>query len=504
LVPHFSGGTLAGSVRVNGHDPISAGPQALSQVVGFVFQNPEAQMVLDEVEAEIAFALENASVPPQEMRLRVEEVLQLLELGDLRQRAMRTLSGGELQRVAIAAALALRPTILALDEPTSQLDPRAAAEVLDALRRLNEDLGLTIVLAEHRLERVLGYADRVVAMEQGRIQVEGSLPGVLESLPQLPPMATLARKLELAPLPLTVKDGRRLLQGLERRAPSTQNGSAVCPKSPAGAVPLLQARNLSFSYDGNAPALQNVTFEVHPGEAVVVMGQNGSGKTTLLRCLVGLLPAQKGEVLLEGRSTARSCVADICRRVGYLPQNPDDLLFAETVESELETTMLNHGTAHSAETISTLLAQLGLAEKVHAYPRDLSVGQRQRVALGAVTVTHPALLLLDEPTRGLDYSAKQQLVRIWKRWLGAGMGLLLVTHDVELAAQIADRVLIFAGGEVIRAGTAADVLGSSPIFAPQIARLFPRRRWLTVADALDGLRIANGQQRKERSAAHQH
>jgi energy-coupling factor transport system ATP-binding protein len=461
-------------------------------------------MVLDEVEAEIAFALENASVPPQEMRMRVEEVLQLLELSGLRNRAIRTLSSGEQQRVAIAAALALRPTVLALDEPTSQLDPRAAADVLDALRRLNEDLGLTIILAEHRLERVLGYTDRIVAMKEGRVQAEGSIPGVLESLPQLPPVATLARKLELAPLPLTVKDGRRLLRGLEQHAASAPNGTAVPATEPAAVTPLLQARHLAFAYDGKAPVLQDVDLEVNSGEAVALMGQNGSGKTTLLRCLVGLLQVQKGEVLLEGRSTARRSVADICQRVGYLPQNPDDLLFAETVEHELEMTMDNHGAAVSAKTIATLLAELGLGEEAHAYPRDLSVGQRQRVALGAVTVTRPALLLLDEPTRGLDYGSKQQLTRIWRRWLDAGMGLLLVTHDVELAAQIADRVLILADGEVICDGGAADVLGNSPIFAPQIARLFPQRRWLTVDDALDGLRGENGRRREERSTAHQH
>jgi energy-coupling factor transport system ATP-binding protein len=502
LVPHFSGGTLVGQVRVNGRDPIAAGPQALSQVVGFVFQNPEAQMVLDEVESEIAFALENASIPTQDMRLRVEEALQLLELSGLRARSIRTLSGGEQQRVAIAAALALRPAILALDEPTSQLDPRAAAEVLDALRRLNEDLGLTIVLAEHRLERVLGYADRVVAMEQGRIQVEGDVPEVLDVLPQLPPVAKLARELELAPLPLTVKDGRRLLRSVEQRAPFAQkNGSPRGSSATTAGAPLLQARHLTFAYKGQPPILRDLDLDVCPGEAAVLMGQNGSGKTTLLRCLVGLLRAQAGDVLIEGQTTANRSVADICRRVGYLPQNPDDLLFAETVERELETTLHNHGTAVRHKTISALLSQLGLGEEAHAYPRDLSVGQRQRVALGAVTVTHPALLLLDEPTRGLDYASKQQLVKIWQGWLDAGMGLLLVTHDVELAAQIADRVLILADGQVICSGPAANVLGSSPVFAPQIARLFPRRRWLTVADALDGLRMGNGHKHDERITA---
>lgn len=485
LAPHFSGGAVSGTVRVAGCDPIVDGPQRLSRHVGTVFQNPEAQAVLDRVEADIAFALENAAIAPQEMRIRVEEVLHLLELTELRHRPLHTLSGGERQRTAIAAALALRPQILALDEPTSQLDPQSATDVLNALARLNEDLGLTIVLSEHRLERVLRYAERVVVLEDGRIVADGMTPGVLEQMEQLPPLGDLGRRLSWHPLPLTVKEAQRFLPALPATNDNGRQQTNVTPPV-SGREPLLEAEDVYFGY-GSRPVLRGVNLKVHPGEAVVLMGRNGSGKTTLLKTLVGLLKAERGSIAIAGQSIAGREVADICRDVAYLPQTPDDLLFADTVREELETTLRNHRIKAEGQRVEALLARLGLDCHAAAYPRDLSVGERQRVALGALMVTKPGLLLLDEPTRGLDYKAKANLVDLWQGWQREGLGLLLVTHDVELAAQVADRVLILSDGEIIAAGPARDVLSGSPLFAPQMARLFPGRGWLTVNDAVNGL-----------------
>lgn len=488
LVPHFSGGRLGGSVLVDGQEPIVQGPQGVSQTVGFVFQNPEAQAVVDQVEAEIAFALENAAVPEAEMRVRVEEVLQLLELAPLRRRSLNTLSGGERQRVAIAAALAMRPKVLALDEPTSQLDPQSAADVLNALVRLNEELGLTIVLAEHRLERILRYSERVVVMGKGRVVADGYMPEVMQEMPQLPPLAALGRRLSWDPLPVTVKEGLRFARKIDT---TNVNGKEVRPPAVdeyGGPPMVLDARGLRFTY-GRKPVLNGVDLQVRAGEAVVLMGRNGSGKTTLLRCLVGLLKTQLGEVFIAERSIEGRRVADICQEVAYLPQSSDDLLFSETVYEELAVTLRNHAMNGAGQVIDPLLEQLDLLDYAAAYPRDLSAGQRQRVALGAVAVTQPSLLMLDEPTRGLDYGAKEDLVALWRRLRKRGMGLLMVTHDVELAAQVADRVLVLSEGELIADGPAGDVLGASPLFAPQVARLFPGQGWLTVEDALAGLGV---------------
>ncbi len=479
LVPHFSGGKIQGTAVVNGHDVIHSGPQILSREVGFVHQTPEAQAVLDKVEPEIAFALENAGIPPAEMRLRVEEVLDLLDLTPLRHRTLVTLSGGERQRVAIAAALALRPSILVLDEPTSQLDPQSAADVLKALVRLNEDLGLTIIVAEHRLERVLRYADRLIYVNHGRVAADGHPQEVLNQLPLVPPLIELSQKLNWRPLPLTIKEGQRHA----RRLIVTRQPPPASPPRSSPPEPLLTIKNVGQQY-GDKVALRDVSLSIQAGEIVALLGRNGAGKSTLLRGLVNLHPLVKGEVRLRGESIHGRATADLCRTIGYLPQNPDDLLFAETVREELWATLTNHGLPLDEAWVAELLEELGLTAVVEAYPRDLSVGQRQRVALGAIMVTRPQVLLLDEPTRGLDYGAKRALVGLWQRWQARGMGLLLVTHDVELVAQVAQRVVVLSEGEVIAEGNTAVVLNASPLFAPQIARLFPQQNWLTIQDVL--------------------
>jgi energy-coupling factor transport system ATP-binding protein len=478
LVPHFSGGMITGEVMVGGLNVVSAGPRLFSRLVGFVAQDPEAQAVLDQVESEIAFALENAAIPPADMRVRVEETLDLLDLTPLRDRKLATLSGGERQRLAIAASLALRPRVLVLDEPTSQLDPQSAEDVLRALVRLNEDLGLTIVLAEHRLERIVRYADRLTWLEGGRIVVDRPVREALTQIDAGPPLAQLARALDWRPLPLTVKEGKAFAASLRMEGPRTPAAS------PAGLPnPLLEIQSLRFAYNGR-PTLKDVSLTIGAGEAVALVGRNGAGKSTLLKCVVGLLQPQMGEIRVAGRSTRGRDVADICREVAYLPQNPDELLFAETVRDEFRATLRNHGLEELPQETEDLLRRLGLHSLGAAYPRDLSVGQRQRVALGAVTITQPRLLLLDEPTRGLDTVTKSALADIWRGWLAEGAAVLLVTHDVELAALLADRVIMLAGGEIIHSGPTREVLGSSPHFAPQIARLFPLSGWLTPADVL--------------------
>ena len=542
LVPHFSGGVLTGLIRVGHLDPVSVGPEVMCRHVGFVFQDPETQFVMDYVEDELAFALENAAMPWVEMRSRVSEVIDLLDLGALRHRSLATLSGGEKQRVAIAAALAFRPGILVLDEPTSQLDPRSAREVLEALRRLKQDLGLTVILAEHRLERVLPFADRLVHLPAAQAPVVHGAPDeVLGQINLVPPVAALGKVLGWSPLPVTVAEGRRFCGAMSgtdvvQQAPraglsAPPTGTAPLgdrlPRSPDGSArtsgaacsapgwhlpaeahtqdrecsggsgPTLVAEGLSVAYDGK-PVLTDVSLSMYPGQVTALLGRNGAGKSTLLKALVGLVPHQDGSVWLSGRETSGMAVADVCREVAYLPQDPNALLFAETVLDELHITLRNHGvTAAEVDTSpEALLENLGLLHKVTAYPRDLSVGERQRAALAAVLVTQPSTVLLDEPTRGLDYGAKGLLLALIYGWRAEQRAVLLVTHDVELVAEVADRVVILDEGGIAAEGSPANLLGA-PVFGasqaanpfmPQMARLFPGTGWLTVADVLAGLR----------------
>ncbi len=491
LVPHFSGGTLSGHITVEGHNPVKYGPQGMSRLVGFVFQDPEAQFVMDCVEDEVAFALENAAIPSLEMQTRITEALEPLGLIPLRRRKLETLSGGEKQRVAIAAALALHTRILALDEPTSQLDPQSAAELLDALVRLNKTLGLTVVLAEHRLERILPFVDQIIYLpDDGAPVIAGPPREVLPHVPLLPPLQTLARALNWSPLPLTLEEGRHFMStDLTDETDFTNPLKSV--QSVDKTATVIEAWHLEVAY-GATPALRGVDIALYAGEIAALLGRNGAGKTTLLKSLVGLLRPQRGEVRFMGHSIAAMDVADVCRQVGYLPQDPNALLFADTVLDELHITLRNHGLTPAPAPIApeTLLAHLGLADKAQQYPRDLSVGERQRVALGAIMITQPRVLLLDEPTRGLDYRAKAQLRDLLRTWRDAGMAILLVTHDVELIAETADRVMVMDQGVIVAQGDPVAVLRAWPTFTPQIAQLFPERDWLTVEEALAGIRPA--------------
>ena len=492
LAPHFTGGRLTGRLQVHGLDPVQATPTIMAQHVGFVFQDPEAQFVMDRVEDEIAFALEDAAFPPQAMRVRVEETLDLLDLAGLRNRALSTLSGGERQRVALGAALALRPAILVLDEPTSQLDPQSAEDVMMALTRLNSDLGLTIVLAEHRLERVLPFVDRLLYLgEEGATLLSGPPRTLLRQIDLGPPLVQVGKVLGWEPLPLTVKEGLHFSRKMVVHSPKSTDDRPSSPAAPNSFAqrsdkPSVQVTDLALTY-GAQPVLQAVNLAVAAGEIVVVMGRNGAGKSTLLKSLVGLVRPQRGAVYIQGRAIAGRDIADICQAVGYLPQDPNALLFADSVRAELQITLRNHkllGKPHVEEFSETLLRDLGLLAKAEHYPRDLSVGERQRTALAAILVTQPAILLLDEPTRGLDYLAKATLTGLLRAMAHRDKAILLVTHDVELAAALADRVVIMSQGEVIADGAPNAVLATSPLFASQVARLFPGTGWRTAADVL--------------------
>jgi len=478
LVPHFTGGTIRGRIRVAGRDPVSLGPQGMSDCVGFVFQDPEAQFVVDEVEGELAFAMENMGLPEIVMRRRVEEVLDQLSIAPLRSRRISTLSGGERQRVAIGAALTLQPEILVLDEPTSQLDPQAAEEVLTHLQKLNQDLGLTIVLAEHRLERVLQYADQVLYLPgDGRPPVYGSPREVMARAELAPPLVALGKALGWEPLPLTIKEGRRFVRGVEKPV----QAQAVEGSYRRSESPIIELQGVWFAYDGQE-ALRGIDLTICAGEIVALMGRNGSGKTTLLKNLVGLLRPQGGRVRLFGEDIRHRETQDIAQRVGYVPQNPNALLFADTVRDEVIFTRRSHGLPLEAS--PEVLRWLGLESLADAYPRDLSAGERQRVALAAIIAAEPQVLLLDEPTRGMDYLQKRALARFLREQQKRGRTTVLATHDVELVAQVADRIVLLGDGEVVVDGPTRQVMTDSLVFAPQVNKLLRDPRFLTVEDVI--------------------
>ena len=484
LTPHFSGGTFDGIVTVAGYDTRHYSPRVLARLTGFVFQDPEAQFVAGRVDDELAFGMEQLGVPPVTMRKRVEEVLDLLGIAALRDREITTLSGGERQRVAVAAALALQPSILALDEPTSQLDPWGAEEVLAALNRLNEDLGLTIVIAEHRLERVVAHADRLTLLAPGgSIALEGPPRDALRRVDgaSLPALLALGRRLDWDPIPLSIKEGR----AARRLAAARGQVPAPVPPdpSPPGGTPIVALQRASAGWD-RYPVLRDLDLEVRPGELVALMGRNGAGKTTLLRLVAGLHRPSSGKVLIAGQDTTHHHPADIAQTVGYLPQNPSALFFAETLRAELAFTRKHH--RHSGRDLEETLTTLGLEHAIDRHPRDLSGGERERAALATVLVGGPRVLLLDEPTRGMDAVRKAALVATLRQLRADGVAILLATHDVELVAEVASRVTLLGDGRIIADGGPRTVLSGSLTFTTAINKLYGDG-FLTPGDVLVGL-----------------
>ncbi|MFG3045925.1 ABC transporter ATP-binding protein [Streptomyces sp. NPDC048241] len=496
LVPHFTGGTLRGRVTVAGRDTRTHKPRELADVVGTVGQDPLAHFVTDTVEDELAYGMESLGLAPEVMRRRVEETLDLLGLADLRDRPIATLSGGQRQRVAIGSVLTPHPRVLVLDEPTSALDPAAAEEVLAVLQRLVHDLGTTVLMAEHRLERVVQYADQVVLLPApGAPPVLGAPADMMAVSPVIPPVVELGRLADWSPLPLTVRDARRRagplrerLAGRERAllppaavpAPRRRFRRAAAPAEPQVA----EIRDLAVRR-GRVDALRGVDLTVAPGETVALMGRNGAGKSTLLGSLVGLVQPTSGSVQVGGAAPHRLKPAELVRRVGLVPQEPRDLLYADTVGAEC--VAADKDAAADPGTCRALVSELlpGIGDDTH--PRDLSEGQRLALALAVVLTARPPLLLLDEPTRGLDYAAKARLVAVLRGLAAEGHALVLATHDVELAAEIAHRVVLLADGEVIADGATADIVVSSPSFAPQVTKILAPQPWLTVSEVRKAL-----------------
>ncbi len=493
LVPHFHGGRFAGRVELAGLDTRAHGPARLGTLAGVLFQDPETQLVMSSVRAELALALESRGHSAAAVARGVEEVALALGVDHLLDRPTHTLSGGEQQRVALGAALAGRPPVLLLDEPTSQLDPVAGDELIGLLRRLNQEWDIAILLAEHRLERCLPAADRVLALHGGRVAHDGAPGAFLEwagrEAPALQtPGARLLALAELGPPPVGVKQARATLRGRgllsaetvnspappavvatavdNRRQGATLAGAApvsttrpTAPAAPSAAPsrgrrllrrdarsePALHVRGVWHELDRGPAILRGAELRVEPGETVALMGRNGAGKSTLLRHAAGLLEPTRGRVERAGR-------------VALLLQNPSDYFLHDRVGREVS---------------PRALALAGLADLADRNPRDLSGGERQRLALAVVTDgdDDPAVLALDEPTRGMDRLAKAQLAEELRRRAARGQAVVVATHDPEFACACAERAVLLADGRVIADGPAAELLAGGWYFATETARI---------------------------------
>jgi len=524
LVPHFSGGLLAGSVQVGGLDTRHHGPRNLAGLVGYVGQDPAAGFVADVVEDELAYSMEQHAIARSVMRARVEEVIDLLGLEPLRHRPVNTLSAGQAQRVAMAAALTLHPKVLVLDEPTSALDPATAEEVMAAISRLVHDLDMTVLMAEHRLERVVQFADLSLHVSQNGVVTSGNMRAIMATSDVAPPVVQLARRLAWPTIPLTVREARRLVTAgpvSPCHAPDNQEmphsipgrvsdnthpgdpprctchvsaGSSFAPatstrvaepitqqapgdkkslsptdqrQQDAGLGPsiALHAEGLTVTYPGGVNGIDHVNLTLHAGKVTAVMGRNGSGKTSLLWALQGQGPPGA----LRASRTARFKLP----AVALVPAQPTDLFWANTVAAEV-----GSGPAQ------LLLDDLAPGIDPASHPRDLSEGQRLELALAIQLAANAPVLALDEPTRGLDYQAKERLATMLRRLATEGKAVLVASHDVEFLALVAKRVVWLADGQIIADGPATELLMAVPAHAPQMAKVFAPAAVLTVNQAI--------------------
>lgn len=481
LVPHHTGGILAGNITVDGISTREVKPGALAHLVGIVGQNPINGFVTDIVEEELAFGMEALNFPSDVMRKRIEEVLDLLSLNSVRDRSIRTLSGGEQQRVAIAAALVMHPKVLVLDEPTSALDPIAAEEVLSVLHRLVHDLSVTVIIAEHRLERVIQFVDRIILIEGGGETSIGSADEILQKADLVPPIIRLARALNLSEIGRSVREVRRLTSDVREKilpAPVT---------APNSRPTVIEVDSVVVTYE-KKDALKKVSTSIRAGEIVALMGRNGAGKSSLLETIVGVTPPQSGSVTVNGINPTSLQGRNRRTAIGYVPQEPSDLLYLQSVGQECESA----DRENEIETGSTFQFLNRLVPNISAdtHPHDLSEGQRLALVLSIVLSSNPHVLILDEPTRGLDYQAKALFSLALQEFATKfDSPVLLATHDVELVAELAHRVIFLAEGEIVADGSTLDVLLSSPAFAPQVAKVMSPQPWLTVDDVVSSLDI---------------
>ncbi|MCG8485562.1 MAG: ATP-binding cassette domain-containing protein [Clostridia bacterium] len=470
IVPEFYGGKIGGEV------------EGLKDV-GMVFQDPEKQLVMDQVEREIAFGLENIGIEYPLMRKKVMETLSFLNLWDIKNQKTYELSGGQKQKVAIGAALAMGYKFIVLDEPTSQLDPTTAEEILHVLERLNKELGYTIVLIEQRIDRCFHLADRIWFMEDGQLSFDDH-PKVFAKWAKnkrinfLPSVAGFFSYRGDVDIPLTIKEGRAKLKEILNDKMIDTKTKVLDPQTMSKAV--IKLEKVSFSYNNGIKALKEISMEVGHGEILGVMGQNGSGKSTLMKVICGLLEPTRGKKVVK-------------KQVGYLSQNPNDYLFSDSVYEELKFTLeMNHIKEDSR--IKNVLNELDLWHLKEKNPRDLSGGEKQRVALASVMVLEPEILLLDEPTRGLDRKLKNDLGNMIKTYQQKGKTIIVVTHDTEFVAQFCTKACLVFDGSIVQMGCRYEVFDSGIYYTTQMNKLFNGyiNNILTLEDALNLVKSNEG------------
>jgi energy-coupling factor transport system ATP-binding protein len=449
LIPRSYKGELSGKILVNGQNTTGMPLSRISQMVGTVLQDPERQILGTKVISEVAFGLENIGFPRAEIIRRVDEALAYLNISPLRNRETFNLSGGEKQKVALAGVLAMRPSVLLLDEPLASLDPASAQETLDMVRLL-VDQGLTVLIVEHRVEDVLRIKpDRVMFMTEGEIRYLGDVPGLIDAVDYHEvklPARDIARRAKADSHPVEINI-----------LPSAKGDGTL--GSGGSEIPLVRFENVAFGYESETEVLHGISLDIKKGDVIGVLGPNGAGKTTFVKHAIGLLKPKSGRVLVNGRDTKEASVAQIASTLGYVFQSPSHMLFAPTVHEELAfgPKNLKHSKEQIEQEVREALRIVNLSDNEQDSPLALSFGQQKRVSIAAILAMRSRILVMDEPTAGQDYQNYMNFMDSILQ-LPSFEAILFITHDVDLAVIYANRVLMINDGRLVADGKPQDVL----------------------------------------------
>ena len=484
IIPNYYGGKIKGQVFIKDKPLCKCSRLEIAKTCGVVYQHPEKQIVLSDVEREIAFGLENLNMDLNSMKRNVAEVISFLNLSSKRNKSIDELSGGEKQKVAIASVIAMDPDILLFDEPTSELDPVSAGEVLSTIKKLNTDFGKTVVLIEQRLDRCFNMASRIIFMDKGSIIDEGTPQNIPEKIDKkcfLPHVTYIFRKAGYKKVPTNVNEARKLIENIK-----IEN---YIPASYKTEDKIMEVKNLCFEYTKGYPALKNVSFFINKGEILTVMGENGAGKTTLFKIIAGLLDNYKGEIKFKGKSIKNLKLTDRIKIIGYLSQNPNDYFGRDSVFDEAAYSLKNIN-EYSHDRVENILKELDIFKLKDKNPRDLSGGEKERAAIACVLVLDPDILILDEPTRGMDADCKERLGELIRNIAASGKSVVLVTHDSDFAADYSDRTLLMFDGEVTAFGPSIDILYNSIYYSPEVSKVFKNKcKIINSKDAINLLKV---------------